>query len=217
MGVDGIKTEAHLSKDGYILLRFLPFLIIEEKKVAINELKLNTIKKVKLENGEPIPTLREIFEDFGDKIRYNFDIRDVDTGKKIIDVAEKYGLLEKTEITKPVSYQYPFETLLKPLRGKNKDIILINSLYSEKQIMQDNYLLLEQMKALDIQVVNLSHHRFNLDIFKRVKKAGFKFYVWGVLFKYFLKKYYNLRCEGGFIDGIYSFFPEKLIEIKTKH
>ncbi len=216
MGVDGIKTEAHLSKDCAVILRFLPFLVIEEKKVAIKELKLRTIKKVMVEDGEPIPTLREMFEDCGDKIRYNFDIRDIGTGKQIIDVAEEYGLLEKTEITKPVSYQHPFDTLLKPLRDKNKDIILINSLFSENQIMRDNYALLDQMKALNVQVVNLNHQRFNLDLFKRVKKVGFKFYVWGIRFQRFLEKYYTLNYEGDYIDGIYSSSPEKLIELRNR-
>ena len=31
------------------------------------------------------------------------------------------------------------------------------------------------MKELDVQVINLAHHRFNLEVFYRVKKAGFKF------------------------------------------
>ena len=33
MGVDGIKTEAHLSKDVFVILRFLPFLIINGEKI----------------------------------------------------------------------------------------------------------------------------------------------------------------------------------------
>ena len=216
IGVDGIKTEAHLSHDGCVILRFLPYLIIEEKKVSISDLIISAIKDVKVENDEPVPTLRETFEDCGDKVRYNFDIWDYETGKIIIDIAEEYNLLEKIELTKPANYKHPFETLLKPLREKNKDIILINSLFSETQITQDNYLLLDQMKTLNVQVVNLRYQSFNLELFNRVKKASFNFYVWGVRELSFMKKFYNLNYKGEHIDGIYSSFPEKLIDLRAK-
>ena len=45
MGVDGIKTEAQLSKDGVVLLRFFPFLVIKGKKTPINELNLEEINR----------------------------------------------------------------------------------------------------------------------------------------------------------------------------
>ena len=98
MGVDGIKTEAHLTKDDSVILRFLPFIIIDGKKTRTNELNHEEIKQIKLENGESIPTLNEMFEEFKDKIRYNFDIRNVETGEKIIDLALKYDLLDNIEI-----------------------------------------------------------------------------------------------------------------------
>jgi glycerophosphoryl diester phosphodiesterase len=214
MGVDGIKTEALLSKDDFVILRFLPFLIINGEKTRINELNLEDIKEIKLENNESIPTLNEMFEQCKDKIRYNFDIRNVETGKKIIDLALEYDLLENVELTRPVSYTKPFYTLLKPLREKNRDIILINSLYSDKQITHDHYTLLDQMKKIEIQVVNLNHHRFNLEVFKRVKKMGLKFYVWGVLFRYFMKKYLTLNYKGKGIDGIYTNYPDKLVQLR---
>ena len=214
IGVDGIKTEARLSRDGEVILRFLPFIIINGNKILLKEANLEMIKQVKLEDNEEIPTLHEMFEEFNDKIRYNFDIWNVETGIKIIDVAKEYHLLKKVEITKPASYRHSFQDLFKPLREKSRDVTLINSLFSEKQIMQDNYALLEQMKELNVQVVNLSHHRFNLDIFLRVKKTGFKFYVWAVLFKYFMKKYLNLNQEGETIDGIYTNSPDKLVKLR---
>ena len=216
MGVDGIKTEAQLSKDGIVFLRFLPFLVIDGKKIPIKELSFKDIKFYKLENGESIPTLEEMFEMFNDKIRYNFDIFKVETGIKVIEVAEQYDLIENIELTKPVAFTGSFDSLLKPLREKNKDVILINSIFSDKQITRDNYVLLDQMKKLNVQVINLNHHRFNLEVFKRVKKAGFKFYVWGVLFRYFMKKYLNLNYNGQIIDGIYTNFPDKLVELREK-
>ncbi|MHA2035818.1 MAG: glycerophosphodiester phosphodiesterase [Promethearchaeota archaeon] len=216
MGVDGIKSEAQLTKDGDIILQFLPFLVIENKKNFIQDLNLETIKQVKLENDESIPTLNEIFEAFGDKIRYNFDIFQVETGLKIIEVAEEYDLIDKVEITKPVAHTKSAESLFKPLRQKSRDITLICSLYSDKQIYENNYRHLELMKELGVNVINLAHHRFNLEVFSQVKKAGFKFYLWSVLFKYFMRKYMNLDYNGYTIDGIYTNYPDKLVKLRSE-
>ena len=216
IGVDGIKTEAQITKDGEIFLQFLPFLVINNKKSFIKDLDYETIKLVKLENGESIPTLQEIFEVFGNKIRYNFDIFRVETGLKIIDVAEEYNLINNVEITKPVAHTKSAESLFKPLRKKNRDITLICSLYSDKQISDNNYQLLALMKKLDVKVINLAHHRFNLEVFHQVKKAGFKFYLWGVLFKYFMRKYLNLDYKGYTVDGIYTNYPDKLVKVRSE-
>lgn len=70
------------------------------------------------------------------------------------------------------------------------------------------------MKELNVQVINLSHHRFNLKVFNQVKKAGFKFYLWSVLFKYFMRKYFNLNYKGQIIDGIFTNYPDKLVELR---
>jgi len=99
MGVDGIKTEAQLTRDGAVILKFLPYLVIKDRKSLIQDLNLDTIKQVKLENGEAIPTLREMFETFHDKIRYNFDIFKVETGLKIIEIAKEYDVVHNVEIT----------------------------------------------------------------------------------------------------------------------
>ncbi len=44
MGVDGIKTEAQLLKDGEIILKFLPYIFIEGKKTLLKEINLDDLK-----------------------------------------------------------------------------------------------------------------------------------------------------------------------------
>ncbi|MHA1992801.1 MAG: glycerophosphodiester phosphodiesterase [Candidatus Hodarchaeales archaeon] len=216
MGVDGIKTEAQLTNDGEILLHFLPFIVLKNNKSFIQDIGIKTAKKVKLGNGESIPTLRDMFEEFGDKIRYNFDIFRVETGLKIIEIAESYKLINKVEITKPVGHTKSADSLFKPLRERCKEVKLVCSLYSDIQISENNYRHLDHMKELEVQVINLAHHRFNLEVFYQVKKAGFKFYLWSVLFKYFMRKYLNLNYKGYSIDGIYTNYPDKLVELRSE-
>ncbi|MHA2398575.1 MAG: glycerophosphodiester phosphodiesterase [Promethearchaeota archaeon] len=216
MGVDGIKSEAQLTKDKEIVLHFLPFIVLKNNKRFIRDVNLETIKNVNLTNNETIPTLSEVFDEFNDKIRYNFDIFTVETGLKIIEVAENYNLIDNVELTKPVGHTKSAESLFKPIRKKNKEITLICSLYSDKQISDNNYQHLTLMNKLKVQVINLAHHRFNLEVFTQVKKAGFKFYLWSVLFKYFMRKYLALDYEGNGIDGIYTNYPDKLIKLRSE-
>ncbi|MBY8991949.1 MAG: hypothetical protein KGD58_14490 [Candidatus Lokiarchaeota archaeon] len=215
MGVDGIKTEAQLTTDGEIFLQFLPYVLIEGQKRLIKDTDHETIKQIKLENGESVPTLHDLFKAFKNKIRYNFDIFKVETGIRIIEIATEYNLIDKVELTKPVAHTKSADSLFKPLRNKNKDITLICSLFSDKQISDDSYILLKQMKELNVQVINLNHHRFNLEVFNQVKKAGFRFYLWGVLFKFFMRKYLELSYKGQKIDGIYTNYPDKLVELRS--
>lgn len=216
MGVEGIKSEAQLTKDGDVVLHFLPFIVLKNNKNFIKDISISNIKQVKLENGESIPTLSEVFKAFGEKIRYNFDIFRVETGLKIIEMAEQYNLIDNVEITKPVGHTKSAESLFKPLRKRSRDITLVCSLYSDMQISENNYRHLDLMKELDVQVINLAHHRFNLEVFNQVKKAGFKFYLWSVLFKYFMRKYLNLDYKGYKVDGIYTNYPDKLIEVRSE-
>ncbi len=102
------------------------------------------------------------------------------------------------------------------MRDISREVTLICSLFSDKQISDDNYILLEQMKELNVQVINLNHHRFNLEVFNKVKKAGFRFYLWGVLFKFFMRKYLELKFKGQRIDGIYTNYPDKLVELRSE-
>jgi glycerophosphoryl diester phosphodiesterase len=216
IGVDGIKTEAQLTKDGEIILQFLPFIVIKKKKILIQDLDYKTIRQERLENGESIPTLQKMFKAFDDKIRYNFDIFRVETGLKIIDVAEEYNLIDNIELTKPVGHTKSADSLFKPLRKRNREVTLVCSLFSDVQISENNYRHLDHMKELKVQVINLAHHRFNLKVFAQVKKAGFKFYLWSVLFKYFMKKYINLEYKGYSVDGIFTNYPDKLVELRSK-
>ena len=74
MGVDGIKTEAQLSKDGKIFLTFQRKLKINGNISLVSELNQNKIKEFKLENGESIPTLPELFNTLKNyDIRYNLN------------------------------------------------------------------------------------------------------------------------------------------------
>ena len=63
MGVDGIKTEAQLSKDGEIFLCFQQNLRKDGEYVPIKDLESNEIRPLRLDNNEPVLTLPKLFSE----------------------------------------------------------------------------------------------------------------------------------------------------------
>jgi glycerophosphoryl diester phosphodiesterase len=216
-GVDGIKTEANLTKDGSIVLIYPSNFRLNGDARKIGDYTLDEVKKVKLANGESIPTLTELFETFGDyDLLFNFDIWDIKVGEKIIEIAKKFHLVDRIEIAKPATFRGSFDDFLIPLRKKNKRFTLVNSCYNFNQLIENNFSNLEKMKNCGVDVVNLSHHSFNYEVFLRVKEEGFKFYLWSVLFQYFMKKYLKLNTKYGPVDAIMTNYPDKLLKLRKK-
>ena len=217
MGVDGIKTEAKLTKDKYIVLTFQQNLKINGDSTPINQLDLDTIKQYKLENDHLIPTLSELFSTFKNlDIRYNFDINNPDEGVRIIEIAREFGLTGRIEISKPSIYPNSLETIFGKIRRMDKDVVLINSVFLKHSDIKEEHLELETMRNLKISGINVNFNYANLDLFKVIKEKGFKFYVWGVFFRRTMEKFLKMKYNGSYVDAIYSNLPKRLLDIRNE-
>ena len=217
MGVDGLKTEAKLSEDGEIVLTFYQSLRKNGEDVLINNLDINEIRELKLENGESIPTLREVFNAFKNhNIRYNFDISDPEVGIKIIELAREFDLIDKIEIAKSSMNPNPLPLLFSKIREFDKKVTLVNSIFLPRSPIKEEHLELESMRKLNIQVINVNHNFADFELFKKVKEKGFKFYIWGVLFKRSIHKFLSMKYKGEYIDAIMSNLPERLLRIRNE-
>ena len=217
MGCDGIKTEAQLLKDGNIVLSFNDKFKLNGKEVSVSELNLEQIKAIKIENDQSIPNLRELFEQFKKHdIKYNFDIRHPDIGVRIIEIAKEYNLTSQIEIAKPSIYQNSLPTIFSKIREFDKEITLINSVSLKVSDIQPKDLELQYMKDLNVQVINVNYHFANMDLFKTIVENGFKFYIWGVLFKRDMIKFLKMHYKKRNIDGMYSNFPIRLLHLRDR-
>jgi len=45
---------------------------------------------------------------------------------------------------------------------------------------------------------------------------GFKFYLWGVLFKRSMQKFLTMKYNGEYIDGIMSNQPDRLVKFRNE-
>jgi glycerophosphoryl diester phosphodiesterase len=217
MGVDGIKTEAKLSKEGEVVLSFYKSLRFNGGETSIRELTIDQIKKFNLKNDETIPTLREVFDALEDyNIRYNIDIMEPEVAIKIIDTAKDYGLLNHIEIGKPSIHPDTLSKFYTKIREYDNEVTLINSVSLKYSEIKDNYLEIEDMRKLNVEGINVNFNFVNFDLFKRVKDLGFKFYVWGVLFKRSMEKLLSMKYNGNYIDAMMSNQPDRLVKYRNE-
>jgi len=217
MGVDGIKTEAQLSKDGEILLYFYKSLKVNGEDVSINKLDVKEIKEYKLQNGESIPTLREVFSTFkNNDIKYNFDITAPEIGIKIIEIAKEFNLIERIEIAKPSIYPQPLTTIFSKIRDFNQEVTLVNSIFLKNSIISEKHLELESMRKLDVKVINVNFNYAHYDLFKKVKDEGFKFYIWGILFERSIKNFLSMKYNGEYVDAVFSNLPDRVLKMRNE-
>jgi glycerophosphoryl diester phosphodiesterase len=217
MGVDGIKTEAKLSKDGEIILSFYQSLRKNGDDVPINNLNIKEIKEFKLENNESIPTLREVFTAFNNyDIKYNFDISDPEVGIKIIKLAREFDLIEKIEIAKSSTNPKLLPEMFFKIREFDKNVSLVNSVFLKHSPIKEEHLELESMRKLNIQIININFNHANFELFKKVKDNGFKFYIWGILFNRSMYKFLTMKYKDQYIDAMMSNLPERLLKMRNE-
>lgn len=216
-GVDGIKTEARLSRDNEVILCSSQKLSVNGVMSPINDLPCELIKSMRLQNDEHIPTLRNLFDTFkGLDIKYNFDISGPEVGIEIIKIAKEYRIIDKLELAKSSSDPRSLKEFFDEIRNFDKNVILANSVSLKYNKIKKENLELNSMYDLDVKVINVNYNFANYDLFRIVKDLGFKFYVWGVLFKQTMEKFLSMNYKGEFIDAMFSNFPFRLMKIREQ-
>jgi glycerophosphoryl diester phosphodiesterase len=217
MGVDGIKTEAQVSKDGEIFLCFQQNIRDNGGYVPIKELHSSKIKTLRLDNNESVLTLSEFFSEFKNhNIRYNFDIRDPEIGIRIIEIARKFKVIDKIELAKTAMDGSSLPEIFGKIREFDENVPLINTIFLKYATNEKEHLELENMRKLNIQGINMKYNFATFDLFKLIKDNGFKFYVWGLLFNRSIEKFLTMNYKGQYVDAVMSNFPDRLVQLREK-
>ncbi len=217
MGVDGIKTEAQLSKDGEVFLCFQQSLRRNGEDIPIKDLDSIEVRSLRLDNNEPVLTLPEFFSEFKKhNIRYNFDIQNSEAGKRIIEIARKFKVIDKIELAKTATNPSPLPDIFGKIREFDKNVKLINTIFLKHANNEKEHLELESMRKLNIQGVNVKYNFATFELFKLVKDNGFKFCVWGVLFKRSMQKFLKMNYKGQLVDAMMSNFPDRLVRLRNE-
>lgn len=210
---DGLETDCWLLSDGEIALYHNKF--IEDyksgKSFNISKMSLNEIKKIDLPNGEKIPTLKEFFEEYGDKktednkpILFSIDLQDLEVGMKIIPILEEYGVIEQTYLCGSSSIK-----LAKVRKVDNRVKLVASNM--QNRIKSKNLQPDSKISKLRISAFNIQADLFEPEMISILKKTSIQFFIWDLHTEPLLRKFLNFHPY-----AIYSNYPDIALRIRNE-
>jgi len=208
----GIETDVQLTRDN-ILVCFHDYVFkLNSKTYNVAELTYQELQKLEFPDNRIVPTIHDLFNLVLDKqdVRISFDIRGYKAGKELITIAEKYGLLDKIEISDRRMI------VLSQLRKFEDNVKLIYTLQESISKINDANVNFIKLRKLNVKAINLKSYRVNMRNLNEIIRHGFECYVWDLNYKSRLKKIMQLQIEDKKISAIYSDYPDMVISIRTE-
>ena len=201
LNVDGIEIDVFKSKTGELVVYHDPFLSrLSNSNAFIEQISLDSIKKVELKGGLSIPTLNEVINIIPEKIFLNIELKGsntaFETNKVIIEYLKEFNLPPSKFIISSFRWDE-----LKKFRDLNKDIpiaILVDSLYKI-----DNAIKLA--KEINAIALNPNNEFITKKIVKKIQSNNIK------VFPYTINSPKNIkRMKLMGVDAIITDYPERI-------
>ena len=201
LNVDGIEIDVFKSKTGELIVYHDPFLSrLSNSNAFIEQISLDSIKKVELKGGLSIPTLNEVINIIPEKIFLNIELKGsntaFETNKVIIEYLKEFNLTPSKFIISSFRWDE-----LKKFRDLNKDIpiaILVDSLYKI-----DNAIKLA--KEINAIALNPNNKFITKKIVKKIQSNNIK------VFPYTINSPKNIkRMKLMGVDAIITDYPERI-------
>ena len=201
LNVDGIEIDVFKSKTGELIVYHDPFLSrLSNSNAFIEQISLDSIKKVELKGGLSIPTLNEVINIIPEKIFLNIELKGsntaFETNKVIIEYLKEFNLPPSKFIISSFRWDE-----LKKFRDLNKDIpiaILVDSLYKI-----DNAIKLA--KEINAIALNPNNKFITRKIVKKIQSNNIK------VFPYTINSPKNIkRMKLMGVDAIITDYPERI-------
>ena len=201
LNVDGIEIDVFKSKTGELVVYHDPFLSrLSNSNAFIEQISLDSIKKVELKGGLSIPTLKEVIDIIPEKIFLNIELKGSNTAfktnKVIIEYLKKFNLPPSKFIISSFRWDE-----LKKFRDLNKDIpiaILVDSLYKI-----DNAIKLA--KEINAIALNPNNKFITKKIVNKIQSNNIK------VFPYTINSPKNIkRMKLMGVDAIITDYPERI-------
>ena len=201
LNVDGIEIDVFKSKTGELIVYHDPFLSrLSNSNAFIEQISLDSIKKVELKGGLSIPTLNEVINIIPEKIFLNIELKGsntaFETNKVIIEYLKEFNLPPSKFIISSFRWDE-----LKKFRDLNKDIpiaILVDSLYKI-----DNAIKLA--KEINAIALNPNNKFITKKIVSKIQSNNIK------VFPYTINSPKNIkRMKLMGVDAIITDYPERI-------
>jgi glycerophosphoryl diester phosphodiesterase len=201
LNVDGIEIDVFKSKTGELVVYHDPFLSrLSNSNAFIEQISLDSIKKVELKGGLSIPTLKEVLDIIPEKIFLNIELKGSNTAFKTNKVIIEY--LKKLNLppSKFIISSFRWDEL-KKFRDLNKDIpiaILVDSLYKI-----DNAINLA--KEINAIALNPNNKFITKKIVNKIQSNNIKVFPYTINSPNKIKR---MKLLG--VDAIITDYPERI-------
>ncbi|MHB8994927.1 MAG: glycerophosphodiester phosphodiesterase [Armatimonadota bacterium] len=190
---ESCELDVHLSADGEVI-------VMHDATVdrttngsgAISQMTLRQLKALDAGSwfapefaGEPVPTLAEVVELVGDRIRLNVEIKavaDPASSLKVVETLRQGGVLEQSMIS-----SFGLDALLETRRHwPEGTLALITGRGSDLQIAIDN----------NMQWFNLYYHEASAALVQTAHEAGLKVMIWTMDDPALWETYARIKVDG---------------------
>ena len=201
LNVDGIEIDVFKSKTGELVVYHDPFLSrLSNSNAFIEQISLDSIKKVELIGGYFIPTLTEIVDIIPEKIFLNIELKGQDTSFETNKIITNYLKTYNFPISKFIISSFRWDEL-KKIRSINKDIpiaILVDSLHK----INDAIKLAKQINAV---ALNPNKNFITKEIVNNIQSNNIKVYPYTINTPRNIRR---IRSMG--VDAIITDYPERI-------
>ena len=201
LNVDGIEIDVFKSKTGELVVYHDPFLSrLSNSNAFIEQISLDSIKKIELIGGYFIPTLKEIVDIIPEKIFLNIELKGQDTSFETNKIITNYLKTYNFPISKFIISSFRWDEL-KKIRSINKDIpiaILVDSLHK----IDDAIKLAKQINAV---ALNPNKNFITKEIVNKIQSNNIKVYPYTINTPRNIRR---IRSMG--VDAIITDYPERI-------
>ena len=201
LNVDGIEIDVFKSKTGELVVYHDPFLSrLSNSNAFIEQISLDSIKKIELIGGYFIPTLKEIVDIIPEKIFLNIELKGQDTSFETNKIITNYLKKYNFPASKFIISSFRWDEL-KKIRSINKDIpiaILVDSLNK----IDDAIKLAKQINAV---ALNPNKNFITKEIVNKIQSNNIKVYPYTINTPRNIRR---IRSMG--VDAIITDYPERI-------
>ena len=201
LNVDGIEIDVFKSKTGELVVYHDPFLSrLSNSNAFIEQISLDSIKKIELIGGYFIPTLKEIVDIIPEKIFLNIELKGQDTAFETNKIIINYLNTYNFPVSKFIISSFRWDEL-KKIRSFNKDIpiaILVDSLNK----IDDAIKLAKQINAV---ALNPNKNFITKEIVNKIQSNNINVYPYTINTPRNIRR---VRSMG--VDAIITDYPERI-------
>ncbi len=221
MGADGIESDVHITKDNHLILFHDDKVEFQGKKTLPSSLTLDQLRSINLKNNRKIPTIAEVFEYFkhqttvqGEPIRFSLDLKTLEMGIPLVELAEKIGIAKKVELTPNDNYPL-FWKYVERFRTSSANVQIIDSAHFEMEPLKRlfgkmYYQNWDKFHKYRLKGVNLKAIRATDAAIKQIRDNNLKIYVWDCHTPENIEAFCRKR-----VDAIYTNYPDVAIKIRN--